>query len=205
MNFVIFTCVLCASELMVLLQALDAYYEGLLSPNQMVCETRITKGLPFFAHGGMWGDFFLISPLIAYIASVYGRQWSASAVIPWLIIGCSASYVLHIVFAQIPWLESHVVSGHLTNAGRIHLVYMGFAIAAFGLVYFETVHVSPLFLLAMGILLPLHLLAGTHMFLGLLKPDWYPGDPLRNIPAWSTICVLTGLIWWRTYYVLTSP
>jgi hypothetical protein len=53
-------------EGLVALQAFLAYQDHFFTVAQMRGR-GISQGLPFISHFGMWGDFFVISPLAAYV------------------------------------------------------------------------------------------------------------------------------------------
>lgn len=161
---------------------------------------RNAQGLPFMAHGGMWGDVFLISPLVAVIAGYYGNTWSHHEIVGWLTAGFIASYGMHQTYKSVPWREAHVAERKLTIAGHIHFVYMGVAFAAIGWYIFRPMRSGELsVVVAVTALITIHIVLGTHVVLGILKswrPErvaWYPGDPLHSFGTWGPILGVMSL------------
>lgn len=170
-------------ELMVLLQVLLAWRECFLTPAQML---RVTsQGLPFSGHGGMWGDFFLISVLCAVIIRTYGAEWARLDLSVAALVGLAVSYAMHESYKRGECLEAHVRYGRLTAVGWVHFVYMAAALAVIGL-YYVLAPYTPLMWLVSGLLI-LHTVAGTHVLLGIVRPTWYPGRPLQNPQTWAAI------------------
>lgn len=179
----IFLAVLLTLEMAVALQGCFASRDVILTRRQMLSWTR--TGLPFLAHGGMWGDALLISPLVAAVVAYSGGQWSWKRVAVAVLVGLAASFAMHETYQRIPWPEAHVYSRHLTEAGWVHLVYMAAVIAALLLYYFDAQY-TPLMWLVSAFLV-LHIAVGNHVVLGLVRPAWYPGRPLQNVQTWVTI------------------
>jgi len=161
------------------------------------------KGIPFLCHEGMWGDFFLISPLVAVIFSHYCIFWSFGRILSAVILGTIVSCGMHISYQTIPWAEAHVQDGKLTVAGKILSVYMTIAIAVFILFYFATPNVDHRLLWIVSALLIVHTILGTHVVLGIVKPKWYPGDPLHSWGTWLPIAVVALGTFGRTWYIVT--
>lgn len=181
---------LLAFEGLIALQGWLAWGEGFLTPRQLQL-MRGTKGLPFLAHGGMWGDALIISPLVALIVAYYGTKWSPVEVTVAMLVGLVSSFAMHETYRKIPWPEAHVRHGYLTDAGWAHLVYMAAAFAVI-LLYFFHAPYTP-WMWAVSALLIVHVTVGTHVVLGLLRPAWYPGRPLENAGTWSAVSGTAGL------------
>jgi hypothetical protein len=157
------------------------------------------------AHGGMWGDVFIISPLVAAIVGYYWSTWAWWQVLGAAGIGFAASYVMHETYKAAPWPEAHVEGGHLTDVGCVHLGYMAFAFAALLLYYVRPVSQTELAMMGFASgLLVLHVVLGTHVPLGMLKRDdpesfwWYPGEPLKSAGTWGAIAGTAILTFGRT-------
>lgn len=65
----------------------------------------INHGLPFIAHLGMWGDLFIITPLVAIIVSRYSEKWSMGNVILASVIAIIASGAMHIFYSHLTFPE----------------------------------------------------------------------------------------------------
>ena len=173
-----------AFEGMVILQVLYAWCDEFLTPAQMR-RGGIREGLPFMAHGGMWGDLIFISPLVAIIYATDGPEWSSVNVMTAMIGGGVASIVMHETYKRGELPEAHVQFGCLTTAGLIHRWYMAIALAVLGLYYIRAPYTP--WTWSVSALLVLHTIAGTHVVLGLIQPRWYPGRPLHNPETWGVI------------------
>ncbi len=184
---------------LLVLQALAAFQIGMLTPSQMMRNGR-PKGLPFFAHGGMWGDL-LVTALAAHLISRYGAEWTTSAWMLMLVAGGIMSAGMHWVYTHGTTPEAHVLDHGLTAAGWIHAVYMTVALAILLLFYLGTRNPSPTLMWWTTGLLTLHLAIGNHFVLGLLAPEWYPDRPLANPTGWATVlgggAILFVVTWLR--------
>ena len=167
----------------VALQGLFAYYDGFLTSKQML--RRVSRGLPFMAHGGMWGGVYIISPLVAVIIMRYSPWWSWGKMAIALLAGLIASFLMHETYKKGKIPEAHVQYGHLTGAGWVHFVYMAAALAVLGLYYLDAEYEPSMW--AVSVLLIIHTTIGTHMVLGLVRPEWYSGRPLQSMGTWGVI------------------
>ncbi len=176
--------VLAGGESLVALQGLFSWFDGMLTPAQMRA-SGYDKGLPFLCHGGMWGNVFIISPLVAATMALYGAAWSSYNVVMAAFAGFVCSILMHLTYLGAKYPEAHVQFGKLTAAGYFHVFYMAAAFAALFLLYFGTSPLSPpWFLWMVSALLVIHVAVGTHVVLGIVKPTWYAGDPLHSL--WDT-------------------
>lgn len=189
-------------EVLVALQAFFAYEDRFFSVAQMQGR-GINQGLPFFWHFGMWGDFFVISPLAAFLVGRYITRWWRRWLVVSLAIGFISAGAMSFLytFSGIP--EAHVQNHHLTLTGQVHLVYMAIAIAVFIQFLFFTENVSARLLGIVSVLLFIHVFVGTHMALGIIKLicplDWYPAHPLESVFGWITVCAIGFGLAWRTF------
>ncbi len=179
----LFWLVLAISVAGVMLQALFAYVDEFFWPSQML--RKVSRGLPFIAHGGMWGDVLIISPILAFIVERYSPGWSWGKIGTAILVGLIASFVMHETYKAGTIIEAHVQRGHLTDAGWMHLLYMAAAFAVLGL-YFLDAEYTP-YMWLVSVLLIIHTVVGNHVVLGLVQPDWYPGRPLTSMGTWGTI------------------
>lgn len=181
------------------LQAVAALWTGMLTPAQMKANGR-PQGLPFLAHGGMWGDL-VVTLLLANVVSRYGTQWSHVSVITALAFGMTLSGVMHWIYTQGDLPEAHVIEHRLTLAGWLHVIFQGAAFAILVLFFLNTENPSKALLWWTVATLTIHLAVANHFVLGFLKPTWYPGRPLSNPIGWATViggcAILASVAWWR--------
>jgi hypothetical protein len=181
--------VLICLESLVLLQAYFAFRDHFLTIEQMQ-EAGFKEGLPFKWHLAMWSDFFVISPLTAYITGRLRWNWREIGIC--FAIAFGTTVVLGLLYTTSVVPEAHVRNHQTTAVGYFHLVYMLGTIWLLlqFLIYRE---VSKTCLRYVSIILFLHVAVGNHFLLGLLKRsypsdfDWYPAQPIESLPGWLTV------------------
>jgi|GEM_PF-2502366 len=191
-------------EFLVIIQAVLAYRDNFLTVNQ-IQNIHILQGLPFLWHFGMWGDFFIISPVVAYLVRHYLNQWRFRSVLLSFTIGAISACLFGWLFTLSAVPEAHMQNHHLTSAGIIHLVYMAVAVTIFLEFFLFTPSVLPSELKVVSSLVVLHVFLGTHIALGILqfiiRLDWYPGKPLKSIIGYLTISTITTVLFLRNLQV----
>lgn len=196
-----FWAVLTIFEAVVLLQGWLAWCDDFLTPKQMR-RGGIRSGLPFLAHGGMWGDLIFVSPLLAFIITTYGSEWSWIQIAAAVLFSLVVSFAMHETYKKGRFPEAHVQYGKLTKAGVVHFCYMAEAFLVLSL-YYILVPYTP-WMWVVSALLVLHTIVGTHVVLGLVRPMWYPGRPLQSSGTWGAVggtAVLTlGCTAWRAFF-----
>lgn len=194
------------SVLSVLIEGWLAYVGGMLTPSQMLVKYRNhPQGLPFICHGGMWGDLFLITPIVDIVVALYGDQWSTMQMGVMLGIGMVLSGAMHGVYFMTPFPDSLAWKGGISAAGLVHVVYMGIAFAIIGLLFICTANVPPTYLIVVSVVLTVHVAIANHIVLGWLNESyrwsWCP-DFIHKPDPWITIAaagaILTGLTQWAT-------
>ena len=166
------------------------------------------RGLPFIAHGGMWGDIFIISPLVGLIVGTYGGNWTLVQIVTMLIIAMMLSGVMHWTYVQTPFPDSLAWKGEgITTAGWLHVVYMGAAFAIIGLLYFCTPNPNQALVLLTGLSLGVHVVVGTHIPLGVFNEfepmEWFPD--FLNPPTGYVVLGAWGVLIAMTMFVANDP
>ena len=181
------------------LQAVAALWIGMLTPAQMIARGR-SQGLPFLAHGGMWGDL-VVTFLLANIVALYGAQWSQVSSISSLVFGVTLSGVMHWIYTQGDLPEAHVIEHRLTLAGWFHVIFQAVAFAILVLFFLNTMDPSKQLVWWTVAILGIHLAVANHFILGIVRPKWYPGRPLTNPIGWATViggsAVIALVAWTR--------
>ncbi|TSC70697.1 MAG: hypothetical protein G01um101449_304 [Parcubacteria group bacterium Gr01-1014_49] len=170
-------------EALVIIQAMVAYRDGFFWPSQML--ERTSKGLPFAMHAGMWGDVFILSPLLAVIVAYRIEEWSWTHIMIAGVLGLAASLGMHEQYKGIPWQEAHVQNGELTFVGKIHVVYMAVAFSILGLYYLAGGYTPYMWWTSLAVVI--HVVIGNHMLFGSDPPEYYPGRPLESVGGWQAI------------------
>jgi len=206
MNWTLFWTALTACELLVLWQSYLAWHDWMLFPSDLKRGKNKGYGLPFLCHGGMWGDVFIVSPLVAAIVGFFGAQWAPVHVVAAAAVGFGLSDFLHGTYkaGSFACPEAHVREGRLTGAGTVHFVYMGAAFAVLLLYYIRAMSADEYpHVLAVSTLLTIHVMIGNHVVLGLVAPSWYPNRPLESAGTWgaiaATAAVTFGRVGWLTF------
>ncbi len=180
----IFIYSLITGTFLMLVQAVLSYLDGFLTKNQVEAHHHYTiPSLPFVAHGQMWTDLLLVTPIISYLVADYSNQWPSLFIFIALVLGFFVSIILHRVYSK----ESkekpgcHARDGKLTLAGYAHLVYMALVISIL-LLFFSVseVKLNTLFLVAVVMI--------AHAMFGILQIPLYLG---RKI--WTTTNVVSIL------------
>ncbi len=192
MNWALFVLALFLGEALIAIQGLAAWLDGYFSPLQMLEEGH--QGYAFLQHGGMWADFFLITPLVAYLVGKYHFQYQPMMVLVFAV--SMAVWLALAIFVYAPMgkiiPEAHANGGAVTIAGWIHILYAGVATGIVAMVYlprYATPAVSGAdIIIVSAVLLP-------WIVLGIMKfsPIWKWGhlEVLQVVGALISIVVIT--------------
>lgn len=192
--------IILASMLLVVAEALASYhYASNFWPSQVMARWG-KAGIAFFAHGGMWGDFFLLPLLMAIIVVTYGDTWTLKQVAIMGAIGIVVTTANHLnLILNQPVPDPLGWQGEKwSDPIALHFVYMSTYVALAGLFYFSP-NVSVKAAVMVSVVLGIHMALGTHVPLGILNRfmnwSWCP-DFLSN----------NGLLWMQLgiWVVLTT-
>lgn len=190
----------------VLVQGWCAHKDEFLTARDV--QFRRIQGLPFLYHGGMWSDVVLFAPMMAYLISKHGGQWSTLQISVAAAVGFVLSFLMHIFYVQggkvIP--EAHTHDGVLTAAGWIHLAYMAAGIAVLALYYLSTPGLYPTEVWKISGLLFVHFLIGTHVpfkiWVAYERPYWYPAGLVIDVPTAVTLVGCAAVLFALSYVAL---
>ncbi|GEM_PF-2123196 len=192
--------IILGSMLLVVLEALASYFwSSNFWPSQVVARWG-KAGIAFFAHGGMWGDFFLLPTLFAFIITRYGNGWSAEQIAIMGAIGVlvtTANHVQLILNQPVPdplgWQQEK-----WSTPIALHFVYMSLYVALAGLFYFSS-GVSVKAAVFVSVVLGIHMALGTHIPLGIVNRfmDWWwcpdflsnPGLLWMQFGIWAVLAI----------------
>ena len=117
----------------------------------------------FIEHLGMWGDFFVVSEVVAYIFTYLGEQWKPSSVL--------AAAVVSMVLTRIMlafWRKESRGGGDMfaldkmtTLDGWVHAAYLFVCLTVILLFYFGTARVPHLATVLITLGLGIHVSMGT--------------------------------------------
>lgn len=176
-------------NLLVLAEAWFAWRDGYLLMSQV--RYSVPEGMKvavFAEHAGMWGDFFIVSPIVAYILSVYGARWEIRQLLT--TFGCAAVTGLALAItwteANHHLYESMARGGYVTVTGVIHMVYMVISLTAIAM-YYGTRGVSRRSAYAITALLTFH------VGLGVLLPSWVTYGAIFP-SAWAVALILWAIL-----------
>lgn len=202
--------IIIGSMLLVVAEAFASYYlSSNFWPSQVMARWG-KAGISFFAHGGMWGDLFLLPALMAAVVVKYGDGWTMKQVAIMAAIGVAITLGNHLLL-----ISTQVVPDPMGWVGEkwstviaLHFVYMSLYVALAGLFYFSP-DVSVKAAVAVSVVLGIHMMAGTHIFLGLANLHWGPwswcpqnflhaGAAWMQLGIWLVLSVLaTVAAGWR--------
>ena len=170
----LFCILLCMLELVVFLEGYLTFQRGFFMRSQG--KTSSKKIGYFIEHVGMWGDVFIVSPLIAYLISQYYIYWSWVSVsyclAPCLMIGAIATHLSRQSSYHLD--DSFNEDGRTLPAGWLHIGYTVVSLTAILLYYFGTPRSNTRehVLLVTGVL-------SFHLAIGILIPPLVTYNRLR--------------------------
>ncbi len=161
-------------NILVVIEGILAYNDGMFSPKQMILKGH-QNGMPWITHfGASWGDFFIITPLVVAMLSLYGQQWSYKEHWKLIVLVFVITAAFHFLWSKNKMPDCLAWNGYLTSAGWVHLVYMSCVLTFIVLFYFCTSHIDPTFLVVVSILVTFHIAIGNHLLITILRPSWWP-------------------------------
>lgn len=190
MNYLCFGEVSAVGILSVAVQGLFSYYDGYFTRKQMLIRHQRGEGKSFLQHGGMWADVFIITPIVAYLAS--SGYLNYSSVVSGILFACSLVIwgIAAQYFRSLPFPEAHVHDGRITIAGWIHLSYAVLGTWAIAVYYFSR---PPLVdLIATSTLLTPFFFLGSFKF----GRDW-KWSPLVVAMTFGGPVILWSVVVWR--------
>lgn len=155
---------------LILLAAIFAFKDKHFAPSQARGQLHPshTKTFTFLEHGGMWSDFFVVSPLIAWLIAGYSKEWGTVEIL--FFVGVSSIVSIGLLFY---WdkIESDVSdslrhSNKVTAAGKTHFVYMAIVLSVLGMFFLRTQGVS------LQIELLVASIVSAHVLLCSVQPSW---------------------------------
>ncbi len=198
------TMVFFAAEILIAWEAFSAYQEEFFTVKQMRLWRHIDKGLPFMAHLGMWGECFLISPILGIIVAKCGYKWDWVYVTFALFTGSILSWAMHEIWKLKNLPESHIMYGQLTTAGKAHRIYMAGALAILLLFFFVPIEgLSVQFTAFVYIILGFQVFCGSNIPLGILRPYWYEDHPEKSFFNWAIVIGVCVLLGWRYHSIVS--
>ncbi len=202
MNTSLFVGILVFMNILVIMEGLFAHGDGLFWPRQIVQHYHQEEGMPFICHGGMWGDFLIVSLIVAWTIARHCSEWVPQHVLVMGLIMTSFTVAAHLLWMHNPNPDCLAWKGSLTKAGKIHLVYMTSGMAMVGMFYFHS-RITSGELYTVSVLLSIHAFIANHKVLDIVKPYWWHRNFVADFMNWISIAAYIVPIWWRTWY-LTS-
>lgn len=155
-----------ASQFAVVVIAIDNWSNHLFLPDQMIGWWQ-RPGVPAIAHGGLWSDIFLLPYVICFMLAHSG-EWSLERDWPFVAIGIAIAIGNQFLCNNMTRSDPlGFVDCQWSWAIAVHFVYMAAYIAVIGHFYFNPENVSTLAIVLTSTLLGIHVMAGTHVFLGM--------------------------------------
>ncbi|MDB5244307.1 MAG: hypothetical protein JWN18_177 [Parcubacteria group bacterium] len=167
---------------------------------RQVQEKWARPGIAVGIHGGFYGDLFVLPALFWYLTAKYGSEWSSEMVGFAIKIGFTVTFANHLllIFTQTVPDPFGWKGERWSLTIFFHFLYMWIAVMFIALMYF-TPGTDPHDVALGSIVVGVHMMAGTHVFLGIVNrwkrwswcPDLIasPTLPLMLVGLWA---VLTG-------------
>ena len=121
---------------LVIFGGIIAYAEGKWSHKSMGL-----KSIPFKNHGGMWADFFLLTP-VAYLIAPFVLSWTGTQIAISLAISSVISIIAHIAWTKLQPIPGHIIDPQAKGwrkltllGGWYHMAYMTVALAMIMMFY----------------------------------------------------------------------
>lgn len=185
--------------LLIVSEIICAWNDNFLFPEQMI-RRGLKHGIPLAAHGGIWGDWLIITPMIVIITQAYSSQWSLTQISAMLSVSAMVTISMCLMWIHLgkttPESLSH--NGLLTLAGFIHAIYMIIALTIILLFFFYS-NIALWHMIIIAIILGFHIIIGNHIILSLVSPPWYKGKNHRDLSVWSQLAVIWILMAWRCF------
>lgn len=155
------------------------------------------KSLPWIAHGGVWADLLILTPVIG-LAMAKAGTWPAKGVIINLIVCIVVTILCHVMWAKAQPLPGHIVEP--INGGQVvmmggyyHAVYM--AVVMWIIVNYFTL--TPSINLWVPVLMTIFVIPST------LQPGWMVNKILHgrgsiDAVGWIVSAVIWCAIWGTT-------
>jgi hypothetical protein len=187
---------------MVIFEGFLAWLDGLLTKKQSRVRYNWAKGFAkvavFMEHGGMWGDFFLVSPISSWMWTYYRNQWTGNAVGKSFLIALAIGLGMLVMWVKGSkhLIEPFARFGKVTFNGVVHFLYMVIHLTIIFLFFFHTPKVDPHFVWVAVVGL------GIHIAIGLLQPEWNTYrriNPVNLVIVGVAVSLLIGKGWFLTH------
>ena len=156
-----------------------------------------SKFLTFWGHGGMWGDFLIIAPVVAYLLATHATSWPLWAfAIIFFAAAVSGAVLLVPLLEDSKQVASALArDGLLPLAGAMHYLFYTVALSVVAAYYFLTprkdVSATEIAIVTVAVM--------VHWALGVLQPP-YAVHGYIHLPAWLMtvgVCIALGVLAWR--------
>jgi hypothetical protein len=150
----------------VAIEALLSYRNQTLLWSQMRRKyLQHSTGLPFIYHLGMWGDVFLITPLLWFTVHHYSADWTAPEVVMFSGIGIGLSFLFHWFYTFTESPDSLIWKQEISAAGWVHGIYTAFGLTITGLTLFASESISSVMLIIVAAVMAIHATLASKLFL----------------------------------------
>jgi hypothetical protein len=151
-----------------------------------IIKSETEKCLPFYAHGGMWADFFLMSPILGIIVT-YHQQWTTVQWIISLIIGFAVAIGMQMQYQKGEPCSTNY-GGKTIVGGWLHVVYFAAALATLIQWFCHTTGVSH------GHVIVVSAMLAVFFPLGMLQPSWYVHKNFNRQALFQFIAAIVAIL-----------
>lgn len=142
-----------------LLMFWSSYRRGDLTARQ--AKKNDISGYSALSHGGLWGALLVI-PFVCGLIWKYEDQWGQPHILRALVIGGVLNHLMHTIWLYTSPPDHNITDkARLTQAGKLHYLFMFFALASITLFFFYTQDTDPRDLGAVSFLLGTYVTMNT--------------------------------------------
>ncbi len=152
------------------------------------------RSLPYLKHGGMWADWFLLTPIAYIVQDSILQSWTPEKLTISFVSATVVSIIAHIFWAWLQPIPGHIVDPRqhrLPVGGYYHMAYTAIALGLILQFYLFTPEADKL---AVSILLTVWVVPST------IQPGWYvakvtTGKGKIDGTSWTASTILWVVIW----------
>lgn len=187
---------------LVLMQMHRAAGIGWLTTEQLMA--RGEKGLSFERHFAMPFDLVVIPAVVLLAVLLCGKEWSIAGSNWMAVVAIVVTIALVVFWLKLPGKEAH--KDYIV--GILHGLYVFLALWVMLMVFIKTSQPNPVLLMVLGLIVPMFLFLGQHLYLGLInwngEATTYGSQPLKDIVPWAVIIAVSSVVWWRIWMLIPS-
>ncbi len=118
------------------------------------------SGFSAISHTGLWGALLII-PTLCGVIWTYQEFWSPKNELNAMLLGGSVNHLMHTLWVFTSPPDHNLTNKRLTPTGKLHYIFMFFALTSIALFYFFTPEVSRGHLIGVTMMLGIYVTMNT--------------------------------------------